>query len=69
MVFDHLDGPVVVLGSRNWITPAAELEEIFFPQKEWIIDIIHERILPLPGHEVSTTQDTKEIIRRNQSGV
>jgi len=69
LVFDHLDGPVVVLGSRNWITPAAELEEIFFPQKEWIIDIIHERILPLPGHEVSTTQDTKEIIRRNQSGV
>ncbi|GAB4112752.1 MAG: dehydrogenase E1 component subunit alpha/beta [Candidatus Caldatribacteriota bacterium] len=69
LVFDYLDGPVVVLGSRNWITPAAELEEIFFPQKEWIIDIIHERILPLPGHQVSTRQSSKEIIRRNKIGV
>jgi 2-oxoisovalerate dehydrogenase E1 component len=69
LVFDHLDGPVVVLGSRNWITPAAELEDIFFPQKEWMTDMIHERILPLPGHEVSTRQARKEIIPRNQLGV
>jgi 2-oxoisovalerate dehydrogenase E1 component len=69
LVFDHLDGPIAVLGSRNWITPAAELEEIFFPQKEWMIDMIHERILPLPGHEVSTRQARKEIIPRNQLGV
>jgi 2-oxoisovalerate dehydrogenase E1 component len=69
LVFDRLDGPIVVLGSRNWITPAAELEEIFFPQKEWIIDMIHERILPLTGHKVSAIQASKEILRRNQSGV
>jgi len=69
LVFDRLDGPIAVLGSRNWITPAAELEEIFFPQKEWIIDMIHERIMPLPGHQVSTRQETKEIIRRNRSGI
>ncbi len=30
--FDHLDGPPVVVGSRNWITPAAELEATFFPR-------------------------------------
>ncbi len=69
LVFDYLDGPVVVLGSRNWITPSAELEEIFFPQKEWIIDAIHERICTLPGHEVSTRQNNEEIIRRNKKGV
>jgi len=69
LVFDYLDGPVIVLGSRNWITPSAELEEIFFPQKEWIIDIIHERICPLPGHEVSTRQSIEEIIRRNKMGI
>ncbi|MDR3276935.1 MAG: dehydrogenase, partial [Treponema sp.] len=48
--FDYLDAPVAVLGSRNWITPAAELEALYFPQADWIIDAIHERILPLKGY-------------------
>jgi 2-oxoisovalerate dehydrogenase E1 component len=69
LAFDDLDGPVVVVGARNWITPPAELEEAFFPQKEWLIDAIHERILPLPGHQVSTRQATSEILRRNRLGV
>ena len=34
---------------RNWITPAAELEALFFPQTSWLLDAIHERILPLFG--------------------
>ena len=69
LAFDYLDGPPVVVGSRNWITPPAELEEHFFPQKEWIIDALHERILPLPGHVPTTRQATSEIIRRNRLGV
>jgi 2-oxoisovalerate dehydrogenase E1 component len=69
LAFDYLDGPVAVVGSRNWITPAAEMEHGFFPQKEWIVDTIHERVLPLPGHEVSTVQATDEILRRNQLGI
>ncbi|HMQ56508.1 MAG TPA: transketolase C-terminal domain-containing protein, partial [Anaerolineae bacterium] len=69
LAFDYLDGPVAVVGARNWITPAAELEEMFFPQKEWIIDTLHERILPLAGHQVSTRQATAEILRRNRLGV
>ncbi|MCB0154128.1 MAG: dehydrogenase, partial [Anaerolineae bacterium] len=32
LAFDYLDGPVAVVGARNWITPPAELEEAFFPQ-------------------------------------
>ena len=31
LAFDYLDGPVAVLGARNWITPPAELDEHFFP--------------------------------------
>jgi 2-oxoisovalerate dehydrogenase E1 component len=58
-----------VVGSRNWITPAAELEEGFFPQTAWIIDTIHERVLPLSGHQVSTRQGTEEILRRNRLGI
>ncbi|MBU4350427.1 dehydrogenase, partial [bacterium] len=68
-VFDYLDGPVVVVGSRNWITPAAEMESSFFPQKEWIIDAIHEHLYPLDGHQVTTDQSTTEQIRRNKFGV
>ncbi|GAB4416009.1 MAG: dehydrogenase E1 component subunit alpha/beta [Anaerolineae bacterium] len=69
LAFDYLDGPVTVVGARNWITPAAELEEAFFPQKEWIIDAIHERLLPLNGHQVTTVQTNAEILRRNRLGV
>ncbi len=29
--FDDLDAPPVVVGSRNWIIPAYELEDYFFP--------------------------------------
>jgi 2-oxoisovalerate dehydrogenase E1 component len=45
------------------------LEEAFFPQKEWLLDTLHERILPLPGHQVTTCQATSEILRRNRLGV
>jgi 2-oxoisovalerate dehydrogenase E1 component len=69
LAFDYLDGPVAVVGARNWITPPAELEDGFFPQPEWIIDTLHERILPLPGHQVSTAHGTGEILRRNRLGV
>jgi len=69
LAFDYLDAPVTVVGARNWITPAAEMEEAFFPQKEWIIDTIHERILPLPGHQPTTVQSNAEILRRNRLGI
>lgn len=66
--FDYLDGPPVVVGSRNWIIPAAEMEEMFYPQKEWIIDAIHERLLPLPGYSVTSDQTTEKLLRLNRSG-
>ena len=69
LAFDDLDGPPLVVGSRNWITPPAEMESDFFPQKEWIIDAIDERLLPLPGHQATTVQTTVEMLRRNRLGV
>jgi 2-oxoisovalerate dehydrogenase E1 component len=69
LAFDWLDAPVAVVGSRNWITPAAEMESIYFPQPEWIIDAIHERILPLRGYTPSTAQTSQEIARRYRAGV
>jgi 2-oxoisovalerate dehydrogenase E1 component len=69
MAFDYLDAPVTVVGSRNWITPAAEMEEYYFPQVSWIIDAVHERILPLKGYRPATVQTTLDLIRRNRLGV
>jgi 2-oxoisovalerate dehydrogenase E1 component len=67
--FDYLDAPPVVVGSRNWITPAYELENSFFPQTAWILDAIHDRILPLNGHQTKGNQTVAEKIRRYKLGV
>jgi 2-oxoisovalerate dehydrogenase E1 component len=69
LCFDDLDAPPVVVGSRNWITPAAELETLFFPQPAWLLDAIHERILPLKGHRPQTNQTLGELLRRSRLGV
>jgi 2-oxoisovalerate dehydrogenase E1 component len=69
LAFDHLEAPPAVVGSRNWITPCAEQEDAFFPQPSWILDAIHERIIPLKDHTVGTNQTTGEAIRRNRLGV
>jgi len=69
LAFDYLDGPVTVVGSRNWITPAAEMEELYFPQIDWIIDAIHERILPLQEYSPVTVQTTGDLLRKNKRGV
>jgi len=69
MAFDYLDAPPVVVGSRNWITPAYEMEEYFFPQYDWIIDAIHERIIPLNGHQTKTDWSIETQLLRNKKGV
>ena len=69
MAFDYLDGPVTVVGSRNWITPCYELDHMFFPQAEWIIDAIHEKIMPLPGHVAKNNFTTIEKIDRAKKGL
>ncbi len=69
LCFDDLDAPAVVLGSRNWITPAYELEKDFFPQADWFIDIIHQRLMPIPGYTPVRSFADVEMIRRGKLGV
>ncbi len=69
LAFDYLDAPPVVVGARNWITPAHELERFFFPQPDWIIDAIHEKIVPLKGHVPSNNFTANEQLRRARLGV
>jgi len=69
LAFDDLDAPPVVVGSRNWIIPAHEMENSFFPQPEWIIDAIHEKIIPLKGHISKTDFSAGKAIKLNREGV
>ena len=69
LCFDDLDAPPVVVGARNWITPPFEFDADFFPQASWILDAIHEKLVPLAGYENVNTCDEAETIRRAKLGV
>ncbi len=67
--FDELDAPPVVVGSRNWITPADEVEDAFFPQPADMIDAVHEHILPLAGYNPLRACATTDQMRWSAQGV
>jgi 2-oxoisovalerate dehydrogenase E1 component len=69
LAFDDLDAPPVVIGSRNWITPAAELENLFFPQTSWFLDAIHEQLIPLPGYQARTHCALDDFMKQAKHGV
>jgi len=69
LAFDYLDAPPIALGSRNWITPAHELETFFFPYPDAIIDCIHEKIMPLPGHVSTHNYSDLEKIENYKKGI
>ncbi len=69
LCFDYLDAPVATVGARNWITPCYELDADFFPQAEWIIDAINDRIMPIPGHVSNSNFSEVEELRRSKYGV
>lgn len=69
MCFDYLDAPPAVFGSRNWITPAFELEKYYFPQADGIIDVISEKLMPIPGHVTKYNETEIEHIERAKKGV
>ena len=67
--FDDLDGPVVVLGARNWIAPPAEMEWEFFVTPEDILDAIHTRVLPLPGHQIQEGPGAEGTLEESRLGI
>ena len=69
LCFDDLDAPPVVVGARNWITPPFEFDEFFFPQADWIIDAIHEKLVPLAGRVAENGCTEAEALRRAKNGV
>jgi len=69
LCFDDLDAPPVVVGAKNWITPPYEFDKYFFPQKEWILDAIHQQILPLSGYEPAYQHSEAAQMYRSKLGV
>jgi len=69
LAFDALDAPPIVVGSRNWITPAAEMESLFFPQPSWLLDAIHAHLHPLPGYTPAGDRSTETRLRDEAAGV
>ena len=69
LAFDYLDAPPVAFGSRNWITPCHELEKYFFPQADGIIDVIHEKLMPIPGYVAKLNVSDVEKIDRSKKGL
>ena len=69
LAFDYLDAPPVAFGSRNWITPCHELEKHFFPQADGIIDVIHEKLMPIPGYVAKLNVSDVEKLDRSKKGV
>ncbi|MGI8546353.1 MAG: alpha-ketoacid dehydrogenase subunit alpha/beta [Gemmatimonadaceae bacterium] len=67
--FDDLDAPVVVLGARNWIAPPAELEWDYFVTPADIIDAVHARIVPLPGHQVQDGPGADGTLEESAMGI
>ena len=69
LCFDYLDAPAVVCGAQNWITPPFEFDADFFPQANWIVDYINDKILPLKGHVSAINTSDAEVLRKAKKGV
>ena len=69
MAFDYLDAPPAVFGSRNWITPAFELEKHYFPQADGIVDVISQKLLPIEGRVSTINESEIEHMNRSKQGL
>ena len=69
LCFDCLDAPPVVVGAKNWITPPFEFDEFFFPQPSWIVEAVHQKLLPLPGYVPQHSMTEAEQLRTAKAGV
>jgi 2-oxoisovalerate dehydrogenase E1 component len=67
--FDELDAPPTVVGARNWITPADEVEDAFFPYPSDLIDAVHDHLIPLKGYTPVRSGNVPELMRRSAEGI
>ena len=68
-VFDYLDAPPIALGARNWVTPGSVYKNDYYPTVTAILDVIHQRMMPLEGYVPSHNVSAGEKLRRYAKGV
>ena len=69
MVFNYLNAAPCVVGAKNLITPPAELASDYFPNKQIILDAIHQNLISLKGYQAKTVQTISERIRLAKIGI
>jgi 2-oxoisovalerate dehydrogenase E1 component len=69
LAFDYLDAPPVVVGSGTGSPLHMKWKNISFPQPDWILDAINEKIMPLKGHSGKNDFSYSKIIALNKEGV
>ena len=68
-VYDELDAPPVVIGARNWVVPAYEVEDRYIPNPNDFLDAYHEHVEPLKGYKPAGRRDVTDDMRRSAEGV
>ncbi|MBQ1272272.1 MAG: dehydrogenase, partial [Clostridia bacterium] len=69
LAFDYLRCAPVVYGCRNWIAPTTDISKNFFPDENGIIDLIHEKLIPITCHNSEKDFSNEEKLRRLRLGV
>ncbi|MBO5213316.1 MAG: dehydrogenase [Clostridia bacterium] len=67
--FDYLHCAPVVTACRNWIAPTTDISKNFFPSADGVLDVIHEKLLPIPCYTPTTKTAREEKLRRLKNGI
>ena len=68
LAFHQLKEAPVVVGARDWIVPRGGNSVYCFPQKETILDAVHQRLLPLTNYQVTTEWSDQRLMREKRNG-
>lgn len=69
LCFESLLRAPVVCGCRNWIAPTTDVSRNFFPDADCLVDLIHEKLMPLPCYIPKKTLSDEERQRRLKEGL
>ncbi len=69
LAFDYLHCAPIVYGCRNWIAPTTDISKNFFPDAEGIVDLVHQKLMPIPCYTQKTRFPDSEKERRLKKGV
>ncbi len=69
LVFDSLRCAPEVYGCRNWIAPTTDVSKNFFPDAQGIVDLIHQKLMPISCYIPQTLRTDEETLRRLREGL